>query len=42
MRKYSSREILFCGVLRHYNSQNIVTITGTVRLNRFSVMYVLN
>ena len=35
MRKYYSEEILFCGVLRRYVSQNIVAITGTLRLNRF-------
>ena len=40
MRKYYSGEILFSGVLRCYVSQNIVTITGTIRLNRFTLLYV--
>ena len=31
MRKY------YCGVLRRFLSQNIVAITGTLRLNRFFV-----
>ena len=30
----------FCGFLRRYVSQNIVAITGNVRLNRFSLFYV--
>ena len=30
MGKYSG-EILFCGVLRHYVSQNIVAVTGNLR-----------
>ena len=42
MRKYHIGEILFCGVLRRYVSQNIVTITGTLRLNRFTFLYVFN
>ena len=42
MRKYYSWEILFCGVLRRYFSQNIVAITGTLRLNRFTLLYVFN
>ena len=40
MRKYYSGEILFSGVLRRYVSQNIVTITGTLWLNRFTLLYV--
>ena len=42
MRKYYSGGILYCGVLRHYVSQNIVTITGSLRLNRFRLLYVFN
>ena len=43
MRKYYSGEMLFCGVLRCYISQNIVTITfGNLRLNRFTLFYVFN
>ena len=43
MRKYYSGEMLFCGVLRRYISQNIVTITfGNLRLNRFTLFYVFN
>ena len=42
MRKYYSGEILFCGVLRRYVSQNIVAITGNLRLNRFTLFYVFN
>ena len=42
MRKYYSREILSCGVLRRYVSQNIVAITGTLWLNRFTLLYVFN
>ena len=43
MRKYLSRKILFCGVLRRYVSQNIVAITfGNLRLNRFTLFYVFN
>ena len=38
MRKYWSGEILFCGVLKRYVSQNIVAITGTLRLNRFTLL----
>ena len=34
MRKY------YCGVLRRFLSQNIVAITGTLRLNRFNLLYV--
>ena len=33
-KKYYSGEILFCGVLKRYVSQNIDAITGTLRLNR--------
>ena len=40
MRKDYSGEILFSGVLRRYVSQNIVTITGTLWLNRFTLLYV--
>ena len=40
MRKYYSGEILFSGVLRRYVSQNIVTITGSLWLNRFTLLYV--
>ena len=42
VRKYYSGEILFCGVLRRYVSQNIVAITGNLRLNRFTLFYVLH
>ena len=42
MRKYQSGEILFCGVLRRYVSQNIVAITGNPQLNRFTFFYVFN
>ena len=42
MRKYYSGEILFCGVLRRYVSQNIVAVTGTLRLNKFTLLYVFN
>ena len=42
MRKYYSGEIQFCGVLRRYVSQNIVAITGNLRLNRFTLFYVFN
>ena len=42
MRKYCSGEILFCGVLRRYVSQNIVAITGNLRLNSFTLFYVFN
>ena len=42
MRKYYSREILFCGVLRRYVSQNIVAVTGNLRLIRFTLFYVFN
>ena len=31
MGKYYSGEILFCGVLRRYVSQNIVVISGNLR-----------
>ena len=42
MRKYYSGEMLFCGVLRRYVSQNIVAITfGNLRLNRFTLFYYL-
>ena len=34
MRKYYSGEILLRGVLRRYVSQNIVAITGNLRLNK--------
>ena len=40
MRKYYSGDILFCGVLRRYVSQNTVAITGNLRLNRFILFYV--
>ena len=33
---------LFCGVFRRFVSQNIVAITGTLRLNRFTLLYVFN
>ena len=42
MRKYYSGEILFCGVLRRDVSQNIFAITGTLRLNRFTLLHVFN
>ena len=42
MRKYYSGEIRFCGVLRRDVSQNIVAITGTLRLNRFTLLHVFN
>ena len=43
MRNYYSGEILrVCGFLRRYVSQNIVAITGNVRLNRFTLFYVFN
>ena len=42
MRKYYSGEIKFCGVLRRYVSQNILAITGNLRLNRFTLLYVFN
>ena len=42
MGKYYSGEILFCGVLRRYVSQNIVSITGNLRLNRFTLFYLFN
>ena len=42
MRKYCSGEILFCGVLSRYVSQNIVAVTGTLRLNIFTLLYVFN
>ena len=43
MKKYYSGEILLCGVLRRYVSQNIVAITfGNLRLNRFTLFYVFN
>ena len=32
----------YCGVLRRYVSQNIVSITGTLPLNRFTLLYVFN
>ena len=35
MRKYYSGEILFCGVLRRYVSQNIVVISGNLLLNTY-------
>ena len=41
-RKSYSGEILFCGVLRRYVSQNIVSITGNLRLNRFTLFYLFN
>ena len=40
MRKYHCAEFLFCGTVRHYVSQNIFSIAGTLRLNRFSLLYV--
>ena len=40
MRKYYSGEILFCSVLMCYVSQNIVAITGTLRLNRLTLLCV--
>ena len=40
--KCYSEEILFCGVLRRDVSQNIVAITGTLRLNRFTLLHVFN
>ena len=40
MRKYYREENRFCGVLRRYVSQNIVAIIGTLRLNRFTLLYV--
>ena len=40
MRKYYCAEFLFCGTVRHYVSQNIFSIAGTLRLNRFSLLYV--
>ena len=44
MTKYYNRQILFCGVLRKYNSLNIVAITYTVTLqiNRFTLLFVFN
>ena len=43
MRKYYSGEMLFCGVLRRYISQNIVAITfGNLWLNRLTLFYVFN
>ena len=42
MGKYYSGEILFCGVLRRYVSQNIVAITGNLRLNSFTLFDVFN
>ena len=42
MSKYYSGEILFSGVLRRYVSQNIVAVTVTLRLNRFTLLYVFN
>ena len=42
MRKYYSGQILFCGVLRKYNSLNIVAITVTLQLNGFTLLYVFN
>ena len=42
MRKYYRGEILFCSVLWRYVSQNIVAITGNLRLNRFTLFYVFN
>ena len=32
----------FFGVLRRYVSQNIIAITGTLRLNRLTLLYVFN
>ena len=41
--RYYRGEILFCGVLRRYViSQSIVAITGILRLNRFTLLYVFN
>ena len=42
MRKYYTGEILFCGVLRRYVSQNIVAVTGNLRLNRCTLFNVFN
>ena len=42
IRKYYSEEIIFYGVLRRYISQNIVAITGNLRLNRFTLFYVFH
>ena len=42
MKKYHSGEILFCGVLRRYVSKNNVAITGTLGLNKFTLLYVFN
>ena len=43
MRKYYSGKILFCGVLKRYFSQNIVTILfGNPRLNSFTLFYVFS
>ena len=32
----------YCGALRRYVSQNIVAVTGILRLNRFTFLYVFN
>ena len=37
-----AEEILFRAVLRHYVSHNIDAITGTLWLNRFSLLYLFN
>ena len=42
MGKYYSGEIPFCGVLRRYVSQNIVAITGNLRLNRFTLFHLFH
>ena len=39
MRKYYWGEILWCNDVFF---QNIVAITGTLRLNRFTLLYVFN
>ena len=36
MRKY------YCGVLRRHVPKNTVAITGTLRLNRFTLLYIFN
>ena len=36
----NGKQPLFCGVLRRYVSQNTVAITGTLPLNRFTLLYV--
>ena len=36
----NGKQPLFCDVLRRYVSQNTVLITGTLQLNRFTLLYV--